>query len=51
MTYEEYCILDYIVHEKQKAITQFTKKGMCGWLDNYHRYVPNQEEIDTVTAP
>ncbi len=47
MTYEEYCILDYVVYCKYKAAKHFTEKEMCGWLDNYHRYVPNQEEINT----
>ena len=50
MTYEEYCILDYVMYGKHNAVRHFTEKEMCGWLDNYHRYVPNQEEIDIVIS-
>ena len=46
MTYGEYCILEYAVYGKHKDIRLFTKEEMCGWLDNYHRYVPTQKEID-----
>ena len=46
MTYEEYCILDYVVCGKHNAAKHFTENEMRGWLDNYHRYDPNQEEID-----
>lgn len=38
--------MDYVVYGKYQAAKHFTEKEMCGWLDNYHRYVPNQEEID-----
>lgn len=48
MTYKEYCILDYVVYGKHEAAKQFTAEEMCGWLDNYHRFYPNQEEIDTL---
>ncbi len=46
MTYDEYCVLEYVVYGKYKDARHFTKEEMHGWLDNYHRYVPTQEAID-----